>query len=84
MTGILLACLVVLLTAVIGYSTWVLGVNQRDALEQRTALDTVEAGPGAGSTGWTSGCVAVAPAVGCTDGWSGPAWSGGWSMSGSV
>jgi tight adherence protein B len=43
-TGILLACLAVLVTAVLGYSWWVLGVNQRDALEQRTTLDEVEAG----------------------------------------
>ena len=44
MSSILLLCLAVLLMAVLGYGNWVVGVAQREALQQRTALDVVEAG----------------------------------------
>lgn len=44
MSSILLLCLAVLLAAVLGYGNWVLGVGEREALQQRTALDFVEAG----------------------------------------
>jgi tight adherence protein B len=43
-TSILLLCLAVLVAGVFGYSVWVLGVAEREALQQRTALDVVEAG----------------------------------------
>jgi tight adherence protein B len=43
-TSIVLLCLAVLVTAVLGYGNWVVGVAQREALQQRTALDVVEAG----------------------------------------
>ncbi len=44
MTSILLLCLAVLVVAVYGYGTWVAGVNDREALTERTALDLAEAG----------------------------------------
>ena len=44
MSAILLLCLAVLVTAVLGFGNWVIGVAQREALQQRTALDVVEAG----------------------------------------
>lgn len=43
MSSIMLLTLAVLLLAVLGYSNWVVGVAQREALQQRTALDIVEA-----------------------------------------
>lgn len=42
MSSIMLLTLAVLLLAVLGYSNWVVGVAQREALQQRTALDVVE------------------------------------------
>lgn len=43
MSAILLITLAVLLAGVLGYSNWVVGTAERDALQQRTELDRVEA-----------------------------------------
>jgi tight adherence protein B len=43
-SSILLLCLAVLVAAVLGYGNWVVGMAQSEALQQRTALDVVEAG----------------------------------------
>jgi tight adherence protein B len=43
-SSILLLCLAVLIMALLGYGNWVVGVAQREALQQRTALDVVETG----------------------------------------
>jgi len=44
MTSIILLCLAVLTAAVLGYFNWLKGVAEREALQQRTVLDVVEAG----------------------------------------
>lgn len=43
MGAIVLVTLAVLLAALLGYSNWVVGTGERDALQQRTILEVVEA-----------------------------------------